>query len=118
VLVAWLERALRDDIHSNAQEFLKVLEQPDVIKQRCARLEVDKQIQIAIRASLAAGDGAEHGDPVCTTFPRDTQDLRAALSQPFQRQHLFSHRSRVAPGTYAELEQRRSFARNRLAPIS
>jgi hypothetical protein len=44
VLVSWFECAPCDDVHLDAQEFLEVLEQADVIKKRCSRLEVDEQI--------------------------------------------------------------------------
>src|ERR1700756_2891426 len=36
VLVSWLERAARDDIDLDAQQFLEVLEQADMVKKRCA----------------------------------------------------------------------------------
>ena len=44
VIVPRLEGAPRDDVDSDAQEFLKVLEQADVIKKRSAWLEVHKQV--------------------------------------------------------------------------
>lgn len=44
VLVAWLERAPRDNVDADAEKFLKVLEQADVVKKRCTWLEVHKQI--------------------------------------------------------------------------
>ena len=50
-------RALRaNDVHTDAQEILQVLEQADVIKERRARLEIHEQIQIAVRVSLAPSD--------------------------------------------------------------
>ena len=59
VLVPRLERAPRDDVHPDAEEFLKVLEQTDVNKKRRAWLEVHEQIQVAVRAGLSPGDRAE-----------------------------------------------------------
>jgi hypothetical protein len=97
VVVPRLERAPRDDIHPDAQEFLKVLEQADVIKKRRTRLEVHEQVQVAVRASLAPGDGAEHGDPMSLALPRDAEDLRAAAAKPFQCQHVTGHPSSVSP---------------------
>ena len=84
MLVPWLERAPRDDVHPDAQEFLKVLEQADVIKKRRPWLEVHEQIQVAVRASLSPGDRAEHGDPVSPALPCDAEDLRAAAAEPLQ----------------------------------
>jgi hypothetical protein len=82
VLIPWFERAPRDDVHPDAQEFLKVLEQADVIKKRRAWLEVHEQVQVAVRTSFSPGDGAEHGDPMSPALPRDAYDLRAAAAQP------------------------------------
>ncbi len=75
-----------------------------MIKKRCTRLEVHEQIQVAVRTSLAAGDGAEHGDPVHATFLRDAQDLRAASPQPLQRQHVFGHPTRALSGLTTVLQ--------------
>jgi len=91
VLIPWIERAPRDDVHPDAEEFLKVLEQADVIKKRRTWLEVHEQIQVAVRASLSPGDGAEHRDPMRPTLPRDAQDLRATAAQRLEGQHMISH---------------------------
>jgi hypothetical protein len=99
VLIPRLQRAPRDDINPDAQKFFKILEQPDVIKKRRARLEIHKEIQIAVSASLAPGDRAEYCDSVCSAFPRDTEDLRAAAAQAVQGQHVVVHPPRVPPGT-------------------
>jgi hypothetical protein len=97
MLVPWLERAPRDDIYPDAQKFFKVLKQADVIKKRRAWLEVHEQIQVAIRASLSSGDGAEHGDPMSPAFPRDAEDLRTASAESLQCQHVISHTTSVSP---------------------
>ena len=97
MLVPWLERAARDDVHPDAQEFLKILEQADVIEKRRAWLEVHEQIQVAVRASLSPSDGAEHGDPAGPVLARDAEDLRAAAAQSLQCQHVIGHPSRVSP---------------------
>jgi hypothetical protein len=57
-----------DNADSDAQEFFKVQEQADVIKERGARLEVHEQVKIAVRASLSPCDRAEHGDPMNLRF--------------------------------------------------
>jgi hypothetical protein len=114
MLVPWLERAPRDNVHPDAEELLKVLEQADVIKKRCTRLEVHEQIQVAVRTSFAPGDGTEDGDPVRATLARDAKDLRAASAQPLQRQHVIGHHSRVSRRTSAQLDPRRSAERQRL----
>jgi hypothetical protein len=97
VLVPWLERAPRDDVHPDTQEFLKVLKQADVIKKRRTWLEVHEQIQVTVRASLSPGDGAEHGDPMSPALPRDAEDLRAAAAESLQCQDVIGHASSVSP---------------------
>jgi len=57
-----------DNADSYAQEFFKVLEQADVIKEGGARLEVHEQVKIAVRASFSPCDRAEHGDPMSPAF--------------------------------------------------
>ena len=95
MLVSWLEGAPRDDVNPDTQKFLKVLEQPDVIKKRRARLEVDEQVQVAVWTSLASGDGTKHGDPMNLALTRDTQNLRPASAKPLQRQYVSGHPTRV-----------------------
>jgi hypothetical protein len=56
VVVPRLEGAPRDDIDSDAQEFLKILEEADVIKKGGTWLKVDQQVKIAIWASLSSSD--------------------------------------------------------------
>ena len=97
MLIPWLERAPRDDVHPDAQEFLKVLKQADVIKKRRTWLEVHEQIQIAVRASLSPGDGAEHGDPMSPALPGDAEDLRTAAAESLQCQDVIRHVSSVSP---------------------
>ena len=97
MLVSRLEGAPRNDVNPNTEEILKILEQADVIKKRGTRLEVHQQIQVAVRASLSPGDGAEHGDPMSPALLRDAEDLWAAAAQPIQCQHVIPHPSRVSP---------------------
>jgi len=97
MLIPWLERAPRDDVHPDAQEFLKVLKQADVIKKRRTWLEVHEQLQIAVRASLSPGDGAEHGDPMSPALPGDAEDLRTAAAESLQYQDVIRHVSSVSP---------------------
>jgi len=99
VLIPRLQRAPRDYIDPDAQKLFKILEQADVIKKRRACLEVHKEIQIAVGASIAPGDRAEYCDSMCSAFPRDTEDLRAAAAQAVQGQHDVVHPPRVPPST-------------------
>ena len=71
MLVPRLEGAPRNDVDPNSQEFLKILEQADVIKKRRTWLEIHQQIQVAVRASISPGDRAEYGDPMSPALPRD-----------------------------------------------
>jgi hypothetical protein len=104
VLVSWLERAPRDNVHPDAQEFLEVLEQADVIKKRRTWLEVHEQIHVAVRAGLSPGDGAEHGDPMSPALPRDTEDLGAAAAESLECQRFIGHALSVSPRTSTTLE--------------
>jgi len=97
VIVPGLEGAPRNDVDSDAEEFFKILEQADMIKKGGARFEVHEQVQVAVWASLAPGDGAEHRDPMSLALPGDAEDLRAAAAQPFQGHHVIGHSLRVSP---------------------
>jgi hypothetical protein len=99
VLVPWLERGPRDDLHADSEELFKILEQADVIKKRYAWLEVHEQIQIAVRARLSPGNGAEHRDPARPPLLRNAQDLHPPAAQPLQRQRLIDHDSSVSSRT-------------------
>jgi hypothetical protein len=85
VFVPRLERAPRNDVHPYTQKFFKILEEADVIKKGGTWLKVHEQVEIAVWASLAPSDGAEHRDPMSPALPRDAEDLRAAAAQPFHR---------------------------------
>jgi hypothetical protein len=56
MVVPGLEGTPCDDVHSNAQEVLQILEQANVIKEGRAWLEIHEQIYITLWASLASGD--------------------------------------------------------------
>jgi len=96
MVVPGLEGAPRDDLDSDTQEVLKILNQADVIKKGGARLKVHQQVKIAVWPSLSPSDRAEHSDPMSPALPRDTEDLRPAAAQPFQGQHVIGHPSRVS----------------------
>jgi hypothetical protein len=82
VLVPGLEGASRHDVNLNSEEFLKILEQADVIKKRGTWLDVHQQIQVAGRASLSPGDRTEYGDPMSPALLREAEDLRATAAHP------------------------------------
>lgn len=103
MFISRFEGASRDDVDPDAQEFLKILEQADVIKKRCAWLEIHEQIQIAVRASLSPGDGAEHCDPMRPTPPRDAKDLRATSAQRLEGQHVIGHTLSVPAHSQGDL---------------
>ena len=44
MFISWLEGTPRDDVDSDAQEFLEILEQANVVKKRGTWLEVHEQI--------------------------------------------------------------------------
>lgn len=71
-----LEGAPRDNVDPDAQEFLKVQEQADVIQKRRAWLEVHQQIEITAGTSLSPGNRAEYGDSASPALSRDAEDLR------------------------------------------
>jgi hypothetical protein len=51
-----LESTPRDDVHSDTQEVLQILEQADVVKKGRAWLEIHEQIYLAVWLSLASSD--------------------------------------------------------------
>jgi hypothetical protein len=106
MVVPRLEGGPRDDVDSDTQEFLKILEQADVIKKGGAWLKIHEQVKIAVWASLSPGDRAEHGDPMSPALPRDAEDLCAAAAQPLKSQRVISHPSRVSPRALATLRTR------------
>ena len=67
MVISGLEGAARDDIDTNAEEVLEILEQADVIEKRGTRLKIHEQVHIAARVSIPPGDRTEH---------RDTTSLR------------------------------------------
>jgi hypothetical protein len=97
VIVPRLEGAPCDNIDADAKEFLKILEQADVIKKGGAWLKVHEQVQIAVWAGLSSSDRAEHGDPLSPALSRYTEDLGAAAAQPFKGQHVIGHPASVSP---------------------
>jgi carbonic anhydrase len=99
VIVLRLEGVPCDDVHSDAQEVFKILEQANVIKKGGTWLEIHEQVQIAVWASLSFGDGAEYRDVVSPALPRGAEDLRAAAAQSAQGQHVIGHASKVSPRT-------------------
>jgi hypothetical protein len=99
VAVPWPERTPRDDVDSDTQQVLQILEQAGMIKKGGAWLEIDKQVEVTIWASLTPSDGAEHRDPASPALPRDTEDLRAVVPQSLQGQYVIGHGSKVSPHT-------------------
>jgi hypothetical protein len=55
-VIPGLESTTCDDVHSDTQEVLQILEQTDVIKEGRAWLEIHEQIYIAVWMSLASSD--------------------------------------------------------------
>ena len=97
VAVPWIERTPRDDVDSDTQQVFQILEQAHMIKKGGAWLEIDKQVEVAVWASLSPSDGAEHRDPASPALPRDAEDLRAAVPQSLQGEHVIGHGSKVSP---------------------
>jgi hypothetical protein len=103
VFISRFEGASRDDVDPDAQEFLKILEQADVIKKRGTWLEIHEQIEIAVWASRSPGDGAEHCDPMRPTPPRDAKDLRATSAHRLEGQHVIGHTLSVPAHSQGDL---------------
>jgi hypothetical protein len=96
VVVPRLEGVPRDDVDFDAQKFLKILEQPDMIKKGGAWLKVHKQVKAVVWASLSPADRAEHGDPMSSALPRDAEDLCATAAQSLHGQDVIGHPPRVS----------------------
>ncbi len=56
MIVPGLESTPRDDVHSDTQKVLQILEQADVIKEGRTWLEIHEQIYITVWLSLASSD--------------------------------------------------------------
>ncbi len=97
MVVPRLEGAPRDDVHTDAEEFLKILKQANMVQKGGTRFEIDKQIHIAAWVSLSPSDRAEHSDPMSPALERDAEDLGAATAQPFEGQHIIGHLSSLTP---------------------
>jgi hypothetical protein len=95
-VVPRLESVPRDDVDLDAQEFLKILEQADVINKGGAWPKVHEQVKIVVWASISPADRAEYGDPMSPALLRDAEDLGSTAAQPFQGQHVIGHPSRVS----------------------
>ena len=50
----------RNDVDTNAEQPLQILNETDLVKKRCFRLEVNEEIHIAVGPRLAAGHRPEH----------------------------------------------------------
>jgi len=116
VLVPRLQGAPRNDVNSNSEELLKILEQADVIKKRRTWLEIHQQIQVAVRASISPCDRAEYRDPMSPALPRDVEDFRATAAEPLKCQNVIAHASSVSPTTSAMPLPLAPAARNRCHP--
>ena len=97
MLVPRLEGAPRDDIDSDSQQILEILEQANVIKKRGTLLKIHEQVEITPRTCLSPSDGAEYRDPMSPALSCDAEDPCAAAAQPLQRQYVIDHLSRVSP---------------------
>jgi hypothetical protein len=97
MVISGLEGAPRDDVDTDSEEILKILEQADVIKKGGARLEIHEQVHITARASLSPSHRAEHRDTMSPAPARDAEDLLTATAQPFNGQHIIGHPLRVSP---------------------
>ena len=86
VLVSQLEGAPCDDVDADAQEFLKIVAQADVIKNGGAWLEIHQQIQIALWSSLPLATEPTghhvigHGSAVTRSAPRPASCLTPGAS--------------------------------------
>jgi len=103
MVISRLESAPRNDLDSDSQEFLKVLEQADVIKKGGAWLEIHEQVQVPARSGLSPGHRAEYCDPVSPVLTCDREDLRAAATQHVHGEHAVGHVSRISPRTRVRL---------------
>jgi hypothetical protein len=66
---------------------MQVLDQADLIEQGCLGLEVDEEVDIAVRPSLAPGDGPEHADTRRATAPCRGENLSPPRPHHVQGRH-------------------------------
>ena len=77
----WAEAAIDDYVNAPPQKLLQVLPQPDMVEQAPARLQINEQIDITVRARIAASKGAEDADVPCPVACGDVKDLVAVLNE-------------------------------------
>ena len=56
------QTSFRHHIDTTSQELLQVKDQRRMIEQASARLQVDEEVDVALRPCLAAGDRTKHAD--------------------------------------------------------
>ena len=96
MVVRRLEPAAGDDVNPDSQEVLKVLEQANLVQKRCAWIEIDKQVDIAVDPRFSSGNRAEDRDTVRSALARDPQYLGATTAECFDGRDV-SHIRSVAP---------------------
>ncbi len=79
--------SLRHHIDTTSQELLQVKDQRRVIEQASARLQVDEEIDVALRPCLAAGDRTKHADVAGAVLGGKLQDLLSLFPEKLVEVH-------------------------------
>jgi hypothetical protein len=93
------------DVHTDAEELLEVLDQPDLIYEGCLGVELDQEVDVAIEPSLSPGDRPENPNPRCTAPPGRGQDLGSPSLEVLEGGDTRAHAPSVPGSTSLELEQ-------------
>jgi len=75
----WMKRALFSDVHSPAQFFFQIDQQPPREPRRRARTGLDQQVEITVLARVTSREGTEHTHTLNAVSGRDGQDRGTLL---------------------------------------
>jgi len=97
-----------DDIDLTAQRFFEIEDETAEVKDCPVRLQLDEEVDIAIRPCVPAGHGPEHANMTCSVSRRNGEEFVAAGAEIGERQP----RRRLAnddpgPGEHFELDPER-----------
>ena len=77
--------------HANAEKVLEILQETHVVEKRGLGLEINKKVDITIRARLAASDGPKYRNLTSASAMSDGQDFFAPTAKPLEGENVGGH---------------------------
>ena len=96
VIVTVLEPAERDNVDGDSQEMLERLLQIHEIEKRTARLELDKEVDVALWRVVAPGDRAKQRHGTTTVMTHELVDL---ATHRLDKDSALSHVVNLSPAS-------------------